>query len=139
MRTNSHLAGFLTDARTEQAPSDEQTQGPRVLIATSLLSRGLDFNSTVSHIFIPDAGSASASAAGSYSRRVGAGAVNLTALELLHRAGRAARAGRSARLVLFDRDATADKRRVLKNKQGRVVGKVMGRVEKLVKPLTARA
>ena len=63
----------------------------------------------------------------------------MTALELLHRAGRAARAGRSARLVLFDKDATADKRRVLKNKQGRVVGRVMGRVEKLVKPLTARA
>ncbi|KDN53470.1 DEAD-domain-containing protein [Tilletiaria anomala UBC 951] len=140
MRSNAHLAGFLTSTRgsTPASAADvpSSSSSPRVLVTTSLLSRGLDFDSSVSHIFIPDAKSASASAAGTAPRR--AARQELSALELLHRAGRGARAGRNATLVLFDKDATPQGRRVLKNRKGKTVGRVIGRLERIVKPLSAR-
>ncbi len=152
MRTNSHLAGFLTSsvagkdkpaAAADSTPSEATAEpataaaaaadeSPRVLISTSLLARGLDFTPRVSHIFLPDSGSASNAAAGGKAKRG-----SMSPLELLHRAGRGARAGSKATLVLFDKDATPEGRRLLRNKSGKTAGRVIGRVERLIRPLQA--
>ena len=54
---------------------------PRVLVTTSLLSRGLDFSPEVKHVFITD-----------QPRNM---------IDFLHRAGRAARAGQTGKVVIF--------------------------------------
>lgn len=65
--------------KKEQPESDKKK--PRVLVTTSLLSRGLDFSPLVSTIYLVDP-----------PRNV---------LDFVHRAGRAGRAGRPGRVVVF--------------------------------------
>ncbi|KAL9932847.1 hypothetical protein V8E36_008102 [Tilletia maclaganii] len=107
---------------------------PRVLITTSLLSRGLDFDPSVTHVFLPDriaystssygAGRLASSlpgtpadsskgggkgkdrpAAASAAYSSVASSAGINELELLHRAGRAARAGQVGHVVIFDKRA----------------------------------
>ncbi|WFD31124.1 RNA helicase [Malassezia sp. CBS 17886] len=131
-RNDAELARFLSHphARTDRAPGQgEESDGPRVLITTSLLSRGLDFAPEVRFVFLPDAGrhgSASAHAA------------NNNALELLHRAGRSARAGRSGCVVLFDKRSAPGKSKVLINREGKKRGVIRGQMDLLVRELKYR-
>lgn len=89
---NGPLDQFLVDhGKRAQAPGpDQQTakepqpidkKKPRVLVTTSLLSRGLDFSPDVSTIYLVDP--------------------PRTVLDFVHRAGRAGRAGRPGRVVVF--------------------------------------
>lgn len=78
--SNKHLAGFLKDT-TAQAGGKEGEEEPHVLITTSLLSRGLDFDSSVQHVFIVD--------------------TPRNMIDFLHRAGRAGRAGHHGKVVVF--------------------------------------
>ena len=92
--SNKHLAGFLrplpgkhsspvvgSDASACAAGSG--AEAPRVLLSTSLLARGLDFDPSVSHVFVLEPPRNTA--------------------DFLHRAGRTARAGGSGRVVVFGR------------------------------------
>lgn len=127
---------------------------PQVLITTSLLARGLDFVPDT-HVLLPDAAPSRGSRSSSYNpnlnlnpltesafdltngRSSGGGlAAANSSLELLHRAGRAARAGRSGKVILFDSRSAGD--RPLINKTGKRVGRVRGRAEKMIAELTRR-
>ncbi|KAH9475710.1 ATP-dependent RNA helicase MRH4, mitochondrial [Psilocybe cubensis] len=88
---NKHLESFLR-ARGRKAAnrstSNESSSGsapseasPKVLITTSILSRGLDFSPNVKHVFIIDA--------------------PRNMVDFVHRAGRAGRAGMKGRVVVF--------------------------------------
>jgi ATP-dependent RNA helicase MRH4 len=103
--SNKHLQGFLkampgkeqqiqnktipnndTNTNTANTGNDRAVpprneEEPRVLITTSLLSRGLDFSPDVRHVFILD------------------NPRNM--VDFLHRAGRSARAGKEGTVVLF--------------------------------------
>ena len=76
--SNKHLEGFVKGAKTEDKDDNDS---PRVLITTSLLSRGLDFAPSVQHIFIVD--------------------LPRNMIDFLHRAGRSGRAGHQGRVVIF--------------------------------------
>lgn len=117
-RTDPALGAFL--AREPPAGS------PRVLITTSLLSRGLDFGPHVRHVFLPDAGR---------STKRSVHAANNNALELLHRAGRSARAGREGTVVVFDRQSAPGRTKVLLNRRGQKRGVVRGQMDLLVSAL----
>jgi ATP-dependent RNA helicase MRH4 len=97
--SNKHLAGFLKPMPNKKSPSHSQpqsaegekematgageaeSQSPRVLLSTSLLARGLDFDPSVSHVFVLDPPRNTA--------------------DFLHRAGRTARAGGRGKVVVF--------------------------------------
>jgi ATP-dependent RNA helicase MRH4 len=103
--SNKHLTGFLKpilnksnslpshppyagDLEEEKAKSatglgksESESKSPRVLLSTSLLARGLDFDPSVSHVFVLDPPRNTA--------------------DFLHRAGRTARAGSKGRVVVF--------------------------------------
>jgi ATP-dependent RNA helicase MRH4, mitochondrial len=100
--SNKHLAGFLKPMRNKKGPTNSQSpsekgteetetagagagetegQSPHVLLSTSLLARGLDFDPSVSHVFVLDPPRNTA--------------------DFLHRAGRTARAGRRGKVVVF--------------------------------------
>jgi ATP-dependent RNA helicase MRH4 len=96
--SNKHLAGFLKPMPNKKSPSDSQSsfagakeevlkggetegQSPLVLLSTSLLARGLDFDPSVSHVFVLDPPRNTA--------------------DFLHRAGRTARAGGRGKVVVF--------------------------------------
>jgi len=129
------------------------SQSTRVLITTSLLARGLDF-SPDTHVFLPDASPSRGSRSSSYNPfsapgpesellsasgpQVSGGglAAANSSLELLHRAGRTARAGRAGKVVLFDSKSAGD--RPLLNRTGRRVGRVRGRAERMIEELTRR-
>ncbi len=102
--SNKHLAGFLrplllpgkdsraVDAGAAAGGKAESKEaggkagakdGPRVLLSTSLLARGLDFDPSVSSVFVLDPPRNTA--------------------DFLHRAGRTARAGGSGKVVVFGR------------------------------------
>ncbi|BEJ17892.1 hypothetical protein CspHIS471_0701600 [Cutaneotrichosporon sp. HIS471] len=85
-------------------------KGPRVLVTTSLLSRGLDFSADVTTIYLVDA-----------PRDV---------LDFVHRAGRAGRAGRHGRVVVFGVNGANEL------KYGKEIKSVLGKVERrqAVKP-----
>lgn len=122
-RTDKDLARFLHRPYTRLEP---EADAPRVLITTSLLSRGLDFGPQVRHVFLPDAG------------RRGATSVhqaNNNALELLHRAGRSARAGRAGTVVLFDKSSAPGNTKVLINRRGQKKGVIRGQMDLLVSEL----
>ncbi|GJJ08986.1 hypothetical protein Clacol_003207 [Clathrus columnatus] len=74
--SNRHLEGFLKGKEGEQYPLD-----PRVLITTSLLSRGLDFSPTIKYVFILDE--------------------PRNMIDFLHRAGRSGRAGNEGHVIIF--------------------------------------
>lgn len=102
--SNKHLAGFLkpipnkSSSAHSQLPCDQEeekkelatdlvksqspsSQSSRVLLSTSLLARGLDFDPSVSHVFVLDPPRNTA--------------------DFLHRAGRTARAGSRGKVVVF--------------------------------------
>jgi ATP-dependent RNA helicase MRH4 len=100
--SNKHLAGFLKPMPNRKSPMNSQSpseggkekteisgagaeeaegQLPHVLLSTSLLARGLDFDPSVSHVFVLDPPRNTA--------------------DFLHRAGRTARAGGRGRVVVF--------------------------------------
>jgi ATP-dependent RNA helicase MRH4, mitochondrial len=82
--SNRHLEGFLKPMGKEgeeAKPKVEAEDAPRVLITTSLLSRGLDFAPEVRHVFVLDS--------------------PRNMVDFLHRAGRSARAGREGTVVVF--------------------------------------
>ncbi|BEI86854.1 hypothetical protein CcaverHIS002_0702000 [Cutaneotrichosporon cavernicola] len=85
-------------------------KGPRVLVTTSLLSRGLDFSADVTTIYLVDP-----------PRDV---------LDFVHRAGRAGRAGRHGRVVVFGVNGANEL------KYGKEIKSVLGKVERrqAVKP-----
>ncbi len=103
--SNKHLAGFLkpilnkSDSLQLRSPhahvqeeekretatgvgkSESRSESPRVLLSTSLLARGLDFDPSVSHVFVLDPPRNTA--------------------DFLHRAGRTGRAGSRGKVVVF--------------------------------------
>ena len=84
--SNKHLAGFLRPLPGKHSAGAElevPQDAPRVLLSTSLLARGLDFDPSVSHVFVLEPPRNTA--------------------DFLHRAGRTARAGGSGRVVVFGR------------------------------------
>ena len=85
--SNKHLAGFLRplpgSGKQAEKGGKEEGEQPRVLLSTSLLARGLDFDKSVSHVFVLEPPRNTA--------------------DFLHRAGRTARAGGSGRVVVFGR------------------------------------
>jgi ATP-dependent RNA helicase MRH4 len=85
--SNKHLAGFLRPLpgknSTSETVKETAKETPRVLLSTSLLARGLDFDPSVSHVFVLEPPRNTA--------------------DFLHRAGRTARAGGSGRVVVFGR------------------------------------
>ena len=96
--SNNHLQAFLT---VKSKPGDSASMspstdgGPRILITTSLLARGLDFAPTVSHVLIADE--------------------PRNEVDFLHRAGRTGRAGRGGTVVVFGKG-------IVKRKGPRKVG-----------------
>ncbi|KIO34588.1 hypothetical protein M407DRAFT_209840 [Tulasnella calospora MUT 4182] len=94
--SNQHLAGFLSPAAmpsttraTQEGP--DASSGPRILITTSLLSRGLDFDPSIRHVFVADE--------------------PRSAVDFIHRAGRTGRAGNVGTVVLFEKGSRGDRRR----------------------------
>ena len=103
--SNKHLAGFLKpilnkngsqlpyaggqeekgEPATGLGKSKSESESPRVLLSTSLLARGLDFDPSVSHVFVLDPPRNTA--------------------DFLHRAGRTARAGSRGKVVVFGKGA----------------------------------
>ncbi|WFD23946.1 RNA helicase [Malassezia equina] len=125
-RTSKALYPFLARPTSYLEEADPPADAPRVLLTTSLLSRGLDFGPFVRHVFLPDAGRHTA-------RSVHA--ANNNALELLHRAGRSARAGRAGTVVVFDKESAPGKTKVLINHRGQKKGIVRGQMALLVDAL----
>lgn len=125
-RTSKELDPFLARPASYRAGVEPPADAPRVLLTTSLLSRGLDFGPFVRHVFLPDAGRHT-------TRSVHA--ANNNALELLHRAGRSARAGRAGTVVVFDKDSAPGKTKVLINHRGQKKGIVRGQMALLVDAL----
>ncbi|KAF7796074.1 hypothetical protein EIP86_007245 [Pleurotus ostreatoroseus] len=84
---NHHLDGFMTKPasstkdKTEAADEKEDENAPRVLITTSLLSRGLDFSPDIKNVLIVD--------------------TPRNMIDFLHRAGRTARAGQQGTVIVF--------------------------------------
>jgi ATP-dependent RNA helicase MRH4, mitochondrial len=68
-----------------KAKSESESESPHVLLSTSLLARGLDFDPSVSHVFVLDPPRNTA--------------------DFLHRAGRTARAGSRGKVVVFGKGA----------------------------------
>ncbi|KAI0059885.1 P-loop containing nucleoside triphosphate hydrolase protein [Artomyces pyxidatus] len=66
-------------AKVDASPADDEQ--PRVLLSTSLLARGLDFDPSVSHVLVLEPPRNTA--------------------DFLHRAGRTARAGQKGRVIVF--------------------------------------
>ncbi|KAJ2915803.1 hypothetical protein MD484_g4596, partial [Candolleomyces efflorescens] len=94
--SNKHLSGFLRPLRNSQLPAttpsnnvtatnpgviSDPSKDPHVMITTSLLSRGLDFDPSIKHVFIVDE--------------------PRNMIDFLHRAGRSGRAGQTGRVVIF--------------------------------------
>ena len=81
------IAPFLRSRKPDgtispDTPLKPQSENdPLVLVTTSLLSRGLDFNSSVKHVFIVDEPK--------------------NMVDFLHRAGRTGRAGQAGKVVIF--------------------------------------
>ena len=126
-RTSQHVAPFLAGPSEHYARRHHRdVETPRVLVTTSLLSRGLDFGPHLRHVFLPDAGR-------NTTRSVHA--ANNNALELLHRAGRSARAGRAGTVVVFDKNSAPGKTKVLLNRRGQKKGIVRGQMDLLVRAL----
>ena len=68
-----------------ESESESESETPHVLLSTSLLARGLDFDPSVSHVFVLDPPRNTA--------------------DFLHRAGRTARAGSRGKVVVFGKGA----------------------------------
>ncbi|WFD41402.1 RNA helicase [Malassezia psittaci] len=122
-RTDKRLNLFLNKPYAKQV---FDPKAPRVLITTSVLSRGLDFGPHVRHVFVPDAGRHG---------KISVHTANHNALELLHRAGRSARAGREGSVVFFDRASAPGNAKVLINRSGKKKGVIRGQMDLLMQSL----
>ncbi|KAG8904085.1 RNA helicase [Tulasnella sp. 403] len=105
--SNKHLAGFLKPAAlsstlTNHTPTP--AEGPRVLITTSLLSRGLDFDPSITHVFVADE--------------------PRSAVDFIHRAGRTGRAGNVGTVVLFEKGSRGARRAAGKATRAEDFGKI---------------
>jgi len=113
------IAPFLRSRRpdgtiTPDTPLKPQSENdPLVLVTTSLLSRGLDFNSSVKHVFIVDEPK--------------------NMVDFLHRAGRTGRAGQAGKVVIF-----AHKRGGPSGRQDRGDGRGARNLRDVVKNLSSR-
>lgn len=100
--SNHHLDGFLKSqpARSSQSGSTD----PKVLITTSLLSRGLDFSPSIRHVLIVDE--------------------PRNMVDFLHRAGRSGRAGQEGNVVVFGKmeGRGSDRAREVRKKVAEVSG-----------------
>ncbi|KAJ9115896.1 hypothetical protein QFC22_005039 [Naganishia vaughanmartiniae] len=76
-----------SSSKSSAPPSEDHTKAPRVLITTSLLSRGLDFAPSVKHVLLIDE-----------PRDI---------LDFMHRAGRTGRAGQQGTVTIFGSGATS--------------------------------
>lgn len=118
--SNKHLEGFLRPLKSSKPPASssesnppspnpasahsnpnmlsDPSQEPHVMITTSLLSRGLDFDPSIKHVFIVDE--------------------PRNMIDFLHRAGRSGRAGQSGRVVIFGKNKGrgSDKARDVKDR-----------------------
>ncbi|EIN06616.1 P-loop containing nucleoside triphosphate hydrolase protein [Punctularia strigosozonata HHB-11173 SS5] len=103
--SNPPAADAATKAIVPSISTSPSTDEPRVLITTSLLSRGLDFDPSVRHVFIADP--------------------PRNMIDFLHRAGRAGRAGMPGKVVIFGKAKGRGSSRTREVKQK--VGAVMGR------------
>lgn len=83
--SNRHLDGFLKPPMRAGKPEEslKSELGLQVLVTTSLLSRGLDFNPDIRHVFLVDE--------------------PRNMIDFLHRAGRTGRAGQAGKVVMFGR------------------------------------
>lgn len=115
-------------SRLGQGRVEDKKNFPRVLITTSLLSRGLDFSPLVTHVLVPDTSAATRAELDTPERHA------MSTMELLHRAGRVGRAGAPATLVLFDKVASKANRPVL-HRNGRFRGYALGKLEGAVRSL----
>jgi ATP-dependent RNA helicase MRH4 len=77
---------------------------PRVLVTTSLLSRGLDFDDSVRHVFIVDE--------------------PRNMVDFIHRAGRTGRAGKRGKVVIFSKSIGRGSARVRTGVRGEIMRKV---------------
>ena len=113
------IAPFLRSRKpdgtiTPDTPLKPQSENdPLVLVTTSLLSRGLDFNSSVKHVFIVDEPK--------------------NMVDFLHRAGRTGRAGQTGKVVIF-----AHKRGGPSGKRDRGDGRNARNVRDVVRNLSSR-
>ncbi|KAJ9105068.1 hypothetical protein QFC19_003700 [Naganishia cerealis] len=101
--SNGVLDQFLlkpgqTESSAKPGRSEDHTKSPRVLITTSLLSRGLDFAPSVKHVLLIDE-----------PRDI---------LDFMHRAGRTGRAGQQGTVTIFGSGASG--------KYGRTVAQAEG-------------
>ncbi|KAG8764389.1 RNA helicase [Serendipita sp. 397] len=87
---------------SEVAQEDEST--PRVLVTTSLLSRGLDFSESVRHVFIVDEPQ--------------------SMVDFIHRAGRTGRAGEKGKVVIFSKSSGRGSERSRTGLRGEIMEKV---------------
>lgn len=94
-------SGSGSSSTSASAAAMSSEVNPKVLITTSLLSRGLDFSPNVKHVFIIDA--------------------PRNMVDFLHRAGRAGRAGMKGRVVVFGKMKGRGSRKG-KEIRGRVAG-----------------
>ncbi|PVF95926.1 P-loop containing nucleoside triphosphate hydrolase protein [Serendipita vermifera] len=86
---------------------------PRVLVTTSLLSRGLDFNSSVKHVFIVDE--------------------PRSMVDFIHRAGRTGRAGHSGKVVLFSKSSGRGSSRSRTGVRGAIMKKIGLKPTKMIR------
>ncbi|KDQ51379.1 hypothetical protein JAAARDRAFT_41232 [Jaapia argillacea MUCL 33604] len=109
--SNRHLAGFLkpqvsskkqkdpmATSSDSEHPVAKPKETPNVLITTSLLSRGLDFSPSLTHVFMLDE--------------------PRNQIDFLHRAGRTGRAGEQGTVVVFGKGkmrGSVDVERTLQN------------------------
>jgi ATP-dependent RNA helicase MRH4 len=77
---------------------------PRVLVTTSLLSRGLDFSPLVKHVFIVDEPN--------------------NMVDFIHRAGRTGRAGQQGKVVIFSKSKGRGSARTMTGIRGEVMQKI---------------
>ncbi|WVQ69608.1 uncharacterized protein L199_007828 [Kwoniella botswanensis] len=99
-----------SSTKSSSSSSSASSSTPRILVTTSLLSRGLDFSPSVSSVFLLDP-----------PRDV---------LDFVHRAGRAGRAGREGRLVVFGLgDGSGIGKSTKKKGKELQVGEVLGKTQ----------
>ncbi|CCA74006.1 hypothetical protein PIIN_07960 [Serendipita indica DSM 11827] len=105
-----------TSAQSEGGKSGE-TKGdaaaPRVLVTTSLLSRGLDFDESVRHVFIVDE--------------------PRSMVDFIHRAGRTGRAGERGKVVIFSKSRGRGSQRSQTGLRGEIFDKLGLRPRKVVR------
>lgn len=120
--------GMLNPYAAEDKAAGAKANYPRVLITTSLLARGIDFSPLVTHLIIPDNSAATRAELDTPEHHA------MSTMDLLHRAGRVARGGAPATLVLFDKTASLSNRPTLKV-NGRFRGYKLGRLEGAVRSI----